>query len=180
MAFQRARTWQKNPWVLIPTRQLTWLYVTVVIVQTPSRVWPSVSPWTAACQASLSLTISWSLPSSCPLNWWRHTTISSSVAHFSHLQYFPASSSFPMSWLFVSGGKNIGDSASATVLPINTYGWFPLGLTGLISWQSIRLCVSSTTIRKHQLFSTSLLYGPALTSVHDYWKNHSFDYMDFC
>ena len=71
------------------------------------------------------------------------------------LQCFPASSSFPMSWLFVSGGENIGASASATVLPINTQGWFPLGLTGLTSLHFNRLSLSSTTIRKHQFFSTN-------------------------
>ena len=53
--------------------------------------------------------------------------------------------------------------------------WFPLGLTGLISLQSKGLSrvLSSTTVQKHQFFYTQLLYGPALTSTHDYWKNHS-------
>ena len=70
--------------------------------------------------------------SSCPLNPWCHPTISSSVTLFSScLQYFPASGSFLMSQLFESGGQSIG--ASASVLPMNIQGWFPLGFTGLIS-----------------------------------------------
>jgi len=72
---------------------------------------------------------------SCPLSQWCHSTISSSVIPCSScLQSFPASGSFPMSWLFASGGQNIG--ASASVLPMNIQGWFPLGLTGLLSLQS--------------------------------------------
>ena len=71
---------------------------------------------------------------SCPLSWWCHPTISSSATPFSScLQSFPASGSFPMSWFFASGGQSIGASASASVLPLNIQGWFPLGLTGLVS-----------------------------------------------
>ena len=70
---------------------------------------------------------------SCPFSRWCHPTISSSVACFSCLQSFPASGSFPMSWLFESAGQSTGASASASVLPMNIQGWFPLGLTGLIS-----------------------------------------------
>ena len=74
---------------------------------------------------------------SCPLSWWCHSTISSSVIPFSScLQSFPASGSFLMSQLFVSGVQNIGASASASVLPVNIQDWFPLGLTSLISLQS--------------------------------------------
>ena len=70
----------------------------------------------------------------CPLSQWCHPTISSSVAPFSSCsQSFPASGSFPMSGLFASDGQSIGAPALASVLPINTQGWFPLGLTGLIS-----------------------------------------------
>ena len=68
---------------------------------------------------------------SCPLSWWCHPTISSSVTHFSPCpQSFPASGSFPMSGLFTWGGQSIGASASASVLPMNIQGWFPLRLTG--------------------------------------------------
>ena len=120
------------------------------------------NPWIAPWQASLSFIISWSLRNSCPLSWWCHPTISSSVALFSCPQSFPASVSFPMSWLFISGGQNIGTSAS--VLPMNIQSWFPLALTGLISLLFLELSrvFSSTTIWKHQFFDT--LYGPTLTS----------------
>ena len=71
---------------------------------------------------------------SCPLSWWCHPTISSSVVPFSsRLQSFPASGSFPMSQFFASGDQSIGVSASASVLPMNIQNWFPLGWTGWIS-----------------------------------------------
>ena len=90
---------------------------------------------------------------SCPLSWWCHPIISSSVPLFSCRQSFPASGSFPVSWLFTSGDQSIGTLASASVLPMNIQGWFPLGLTGLISLQSNGLSnvFSSTTV--HQFFS---------------------------
>ena len=91
----------------------------------------------------------------CPLSRWRHPTISSSVVPFSRLQSFPASASFPMSQFFVSGGQSTGTSASASVLVMNIQGWFPLGLTGLISLQSKRhsRVFSSTTVQKHEFLS---------------------------
>ena len=138
-------------------------------------------PWTAAHQASLSFTISQSCSNSCPLSWCCHPTISSSVVPLSScLQSFPALGSFPVSQLFASGGQTIGASASASVLPMNIHGSFPLGLTGLISLQSKGLSrvFSKTPVQKHQFFST--LMGPVLTSIYDYWKNHNFDYMDLC
>ena len=122
-----------------------------------SVVSDSATPWTAACQASLSFTVSQSLLRLMSLNRWCHPTISSSVIPFSSCpQSFPASGSFPMSWLFVSGGLSIGASASASVFPMNIQGWFPLGLTGLVSLQSKRLSrvFSSSTVQKHQFFST--------------------------
>ena len=76
---------------------------------------------------------------SCPSSWWSHPTISSSVVPFSCLQSFSASGSFPVSWLFTSGVQRIGASASASVLPMNIQGWFPLGWTGLISLLSMGL-----------------------------------------
>ena len=85
---------------------------TPVVVQSLSCVWLFVTSWTAACQASLSFTISQSLLKLMSLSWWFHPTISSSVIPFSScLQSFPASGSFPMSWLFISGGQSIGASA---------------------------------------------------------------------
>ena len=96
---------------------------------------------------------------SCPLSCWCYPTISSSVVPFSsHLQYFLASGSFPMSQLFTSGGQSIGVSASASFLPMNTQDWFPLGWTGWISLQSKGLSrvFSNTTVQKHQFFSAQL------------------------
>ena len=96
-------------------------------------------------------------PNSCPLSWGCHPTISSSVIPFSScLQSFPASRSFPKSWLFASGGQNVG--ASASVLPMNIQDWFPLGWTGWIPLQSEGLSrvFSNTTLQKHQFFSTQL------------------------
>ena len=93
------------------------------------------------------------------------------------LQSFPASGSFPMSLFFTSGGQSIGVSASASVVPTNIQHWFPLGLTGLISLQfkGLSRVFSNITVQKHQFFSTQPSYSPALTSIHDYWKNHRFD-----
>ena len=96
---------------------------------------------------------------SCPLSWWCHPTISSSVVPFSLLlQSFPASGYFQMSQLFTSGGQSIGVSASASVLPKNIQDWFPLGWTGLISLQSKGLSrvFSITTVQKHQFFGSQL------------------------
>ena len=95
----------------------------------------------------------------CPLSWWCHPTISSSVIPFSsHLQSFPASGSFPMSQFFTSGDQSIGVSASASVLPMNIHDWFPLGFTGLISLQfkGLSRVFSNTTVQKHQFFSAQL------------------------
>ena len=106
---------------------------------------------------------------SCPLNWWYQPTISFFIISFSsYLQSFPASGSFLMSQFFTSGSQSIG--ASASVLPINIQGWFPLGLTGLISLQSNGLSrvFSNTTVQKHQFFSAQLslvqLSHPCMTT----------------
>ena len=128
-----------------------------------SHVWLFATPWTAACQASLLITNSWSLlklmfiklvmPSNhlilcCPLS--------------SCLQSFPASGSFLMSRLLASSGQSIGVSASPSVLPMNIQDWFPLGWTGLISLQSKGLsrAFSDTTVQKHQFFSTQPYLWP--------------------
>ena len=112
----------------------------------------------AACQASLSITNSrssltlMSIKSVMP-------TISSSVVPFSSCpQSLPASGSFPMSQLFVSGGQSIGLSASTSVRPMNTQDWSALGWTGWISLQSkgISRVFSNTTVQKHQFFGTQL------------------------
>ena len=88
-------------------------------------------------------------------------------------QSFPALESFPMSQFFTSGGQNIGVSASASVLPVNIQDRSPLGLTGLISLQSKGL--STPQFKSINSSVLSFLYSPALTSIYEYWKNHSFD-----
>ena len=91
----------------------------------------------------------------CPSSQWCHPIISSSVASFySCPQSFPASGSFPISWLFASSGQSIGVSTSASVLPMNIQDWLPLGFTGLMSLQSKGLSrvFSSTTVQKYQFF----------------------------
>ena len=114
----------------------------------------------------------------CPLSRWYHPPISSSVIPFSSCpQSFPSSGSFQMSQLFPVGGQITGVSASSSVLPMNTQDWSSLGWTGWISLQSKGLSrvFSNTTVQKHQFFGTQFLYILTLTSIHDYWKNHSLD-----
>ena len=128
-------------------------------VQWFGRVRLFATPWATARQASLSFTVPWSCRNSCSLSWWCHPSISSSVASFSSCpQSFPASGTFPVSWLFASGGQSIGVSAS--VLPMNIQDWFPLGWTGWISLQSKRFSrvFSNTTVQKHQIFGTQLSF----------------------
>ena len=123
----------RNPWKLLKGG--------VVVIQLLRHVWLFMTPWTAAHQASMPFTICQSLL--------EVISIESSVIHFSS---YPASAgSFPMSWLFASGGQSI--RASASVLPMNIQGWFPLGLTGLISLQpeGLSRVFSSTTVWKHQV-----------------------------
>ena len=94
---------------------------------------------------------------SCPLSWWCHPTISSSLVPFSScLQSFPAPGSFPMSRFIASGGQSIGTSALASVLPVNIQGWFPLGKIFSSQFKVISRVFSSTTVQKHQFFSTQL------------------------
>ena len=122
-------------------------------VQSLSRVRLFATPWTTACQASLSIINSWSLFKLMSLSQWCHPAISSSVIPFSCLQSFPASGSFQ---IFASGGQSIGVSALASVLPMNIQDWFLLEWTGLFSLQSKGLSrvFSNTTVQKHQFFGT--------------------------
>ena len=113
---------------------------------------------------------------SCPLCRWYHPTISSPVIPFSsRLQSFPASRSFAVSQFFTSGDQSTGVSASASVLPTNIQKWFLLGWTGWISLQFKGLSSPSPQFKSINSLAFSLLYSPTLTSIHDYWKNHSFD-----
>ena len=123
-----------------------------------------------------------SCSNSCPLSEWCHPTISFSVVSFSScFQSFPASESF-LSQFFASGGQSIGASVSASVLLMNSQDWFLLGLTGLIPLQPRESQESFPTPQFKSTNSSviNLLYGPNFTSIHDYWKNHSFDYTDLC
>ena len=149
-------------------------YLQFSSVQSLSRVRLSAASWTAARQASLSITGAGSNLHS--LSWWCHSAISSSVVPFC-FRPFPASESFLMSQLFASGGQSIGASASASVLPVNIQAWFPLGWTGWISLQSKVLQESSPRLQFRNInYSVlSFIYSPTFTSIHDYWKNHSFD-----
>ena len=135
---------------IFPSLQFSWV---------TQCVWLFVIPWTAACQASLSITNSWSLPKLMSIELVMPSKhLSSVVPFFSCLQSFPASGSFQMSQLLATGGQSIGVSASASVLPMNIQDLFPLGWTGWISLQSKRLSrvFSNTTAEKHQFFSAQL------------------------
>ena len=133
--------------------------INTAAVQLLSHVQLFVTPWTAACQASLSFTISQSSLKLKSIESVMPSTISSSVVPFSScLQSSPASGSFLMSQLFTSGGQSTGATTSASVLPMNIQDWFSLGLTGLISLQSKGLSrvFSNTTVQKHQFFDAQL------------------------
>ena len=115
---------------------------------------------------------------SCPSSQWCHPAISSSVVPFSScLQSLPASESFPMSQLFAWGGQSTGVSAFASFLPKKSQGWSPSEWTGWIPLQSKGLSrvFTNTTVQKLNSSALSLLHSPTLTSIHDYWKNHSLD-----
>ena len=133
------------------------------------------TPWTAARQASLSITTSRACSNSCPLSSWCHPTISSSVVPFSScLQSFLASGSFPMSQFFTSGGQSIGASASFQWI-IRTDFLYD-GLAG--SPCSLRDSQESSPTPQFKSISfsaLSFLYTSTLTSIHDYWKNHSLE-----
>ena len=137
----------------------------VVVVQSLSHVWLFATPWTKAHQASLPFLISLSLL--------KLMSIESVMPsdHFilcppfsSCLQSFPASGSFPMSWLYESGGQSIRVSVLASVLPMNIQGWFLLGLTGLISLLSKGLSrvFSSTTVQKYIVCIICIILGNPL------------------
>ena len=124
---------------------------------------------------------------SCPLSWWCHQpahplSFPSPPAFYLS---FPTSRCFLMSQLFTSGSQSIGTSASASVLPLNIQDWFPLGLTSLSSLPSLQSKGLSRVFSKTQFKSInslvlSLLHGSNVTSIHNYWKNHSFDCTDLC
>ena len=142
----------------IHTRKITWLKSYCSVTQLCLTLWPhglqhARLPYPSPFPRAYS--------NSCPLSWWCYSTISSSVVSFSCLQSFPASGSFLTSQLFTSGGQSIGGSASESVLPMNSQGWFPL----YYSWGSqgkdakvvpknkgLSRVFSNTTVQKHQFF----------------------------
>ena len=125
----------------------------------------------------------WICSNSCPLNRWCHPTISPFIDPvLSCPQSFSKSGSFPVSQLFTSVGQSIGASASVSVLSMNIQGWFPLRLTVWFSYCSGDSQESSPTPCFESISSSVLtfLHGPTLMSIHDYWKNKSFDQMELC
>ena len=158
------------------------LIQSLTFIQSLSRVWLFATPQTAACQASLSIANSWSvlkrmsIKSVMPSN---HLILCHPLLFLPLI--FPNIRVFPVSQFFALGGRSTG--ASASDLPMNMQDWSPLGLTGLIFLQSKELSrvFFNTIVQKHQFFSTQLSLwsnSPHLrskSSIHDYWKNHSFD-----
>ena len=126
---------------------------------------PCSSPSSGACS------------NSCTSIRWCHPNSSSFVVPFSPcLQSILASGSFPMRQLFSSGGQSIGISASASVLLMNIQGWFPLGWTATpCSPRDSQESSPSPQLKSINSSALSLLYGPSLTSIRDYWEDHSFD-----
>ena len=138
-------------------------------VQLLSCIQLFVTPWTAACGRPCPSPRPRAYSNSCPLCRWGHPTISSSVVPFSScLQSFPASVSLPMSQFFTSGGQSIEVSALASVFPMIPFG----------SPCSPRDSQESSPTPQFKSINSSVLIffdSPILTSIHDYWKNHSFD-----
>ena len=145
-----------------------WKYTLLLfVVQLPSRAQLFVTPWTAACQASMSFTVSQSLL--------KLTSIESMmpsnhlIPFSSCLQSSLVSGSSPMSQ-FASGSQSIGASASASIIPMNIQSQSPSCPRDSQKFSPASQFESISSL------VLSLLYGPSLTSVHDYWKKHSFDY----
>ena len=151
-------------------------------VHSLSHVWLFATPWTAACQVFMSITNSWNL--------FKLMSIES-VMPSNHLilchPFLLQPSALPSIRVFSNESvlcirwPGIGVSSTESVLPMNIQDWFPLGWNGCISLQPKWLSrfFFNTTVQKDQYSVFSFLYSPTLTSIHDYWKNHSFDYFAF-
>ena len=175
---KKSKKKSENTLEINANKSTTFQNLSISSVQSLSHVWLFATPWTEHNRLPCPSPTPGVYSNSCPQSRWFRPTISSSVIPFSScLQSFPASGSFSVSQFFASGGQNIGVSASASVLPMNIQDWFPLGWTGWISLQSKGLSESSPTPQFKIINSLALsfLYSPTLTSIHDYWKNHSFD-----
>ena len=136
------------------------------------------TPWTEACQASLSITNSWSLL--------KLTSIALMMPS-NHLILCHPLILLPSIFPSISSLHQVAKvlelhSASASVLPMNSQDWFPLGLTGfyLLAVQGTQESPLTPLFKSINSLALSFLYGPTLPSIHDYWKNHSFDYADLC
>ena len=148
-------------------------------VQLLSYVQLFATPWTAACQASLSITNSRSLLIFTPIE----SVMPSNYLILCHPllllpTIFPSIRVFPMSQFFTSGGQSIGVSPSASVLPMNFQDWFPLGWIGWISLLYPRDSQESSPTPQFKSINSSVLsflHSPTLTSIHDHWKNHGLD-----
>ena len=115
-------------------------------------------------------------PNSCPLSWWCHPAVSSSVVpFFSCPQTLPASGSFPMSRLFASGGQRIGASASTSVPSSEYSGWISFRIWYPCCPRDSQKSSPTPQFKSINSSALSFLYSPTLTSIHDHWKNHSLD-----
>ena len=162
-------------------------YLSPSCVQSLSGVQLFVTLWTAACQASCPSLSPGVCSNSYPLSQWCHPTISSSVAPFSSCpQSFPTSESFPMSPLFFGTEVPKYWSFSFSISPSNEHSGLISFRVDRVDWLDLLAILgtlkSSPTpqFKSINSLALSLLYGRTLTSVHDYWKNHSFDNMDLC
>ena len=168
-------------WILIVQFQvvyveLEYLYCVAninIVVQLPSCFQLSMTSWTAANRASLSFTISLSLSNSCPLSQRCHPTLILCCPLLLLPSIFPSIRVFPVNQLFSSVGQSIGASGLASVLPMNIWGWYPLGLTVLISllFKGHSRVFSSATVQKHKFFSAqSLLWSNSHLNTILRWK----------
>ena len=156
-----------------------WIFVSKKLqfssVQSLSCVWFFVTLWTAACQASLSITNPGACSNSCPSNWWCHPTISSSVIPFSScLQSFPASVFSNESVLCIRWPKY----QSFSISPSNEYSGlisFRMDWLDFLAVQGTLKSLLQHYSSKHQFFSAQFSLGSNSHILHDYWKNHSFD-----
>ena len=173
---------ESSDWLSPKINSLEVLWIVVAVVQLLSHVWLFVIPWTAACQDSMFSTVSWSL--------FKFMCIESMMVSNDPIfccpllllpSIYSSSRVFSNEWvLYIRWPKYW--SFSFSMSPSNEYsGLISFRIDYLISLLSKGLSrvFSSTTIQKHQFFSTQPIYGPTLPSVRDYWKNHSLDYRDF-
>jgi len=153
------------------------------VVQLLSHIWLFSTPWTAACQTSLSFTISGSLSNSCPLSWWCHPTVSSSVVPFSScLQFFPASRVFSNeSAICIRWPKYLSFNFSISLS--NGYSRlfsFRMDCFDLLAVQgTLKNLLQHLNLKVSIPWGPAFFYCPTLTSIIDYWKNHSFDIRTF-